>query len=148
RQNGPYIKAQSFPVLVRRVASPPPAAILTTTRDMSLMSFSFRTFGGLFALVATLTFARSTGLAAQGVTTGAIGGAVTSEQGHGIADAQISISNPATGFRTGVSTRENGQYFVQGLEVGGPYTVVVRRIGMGQQTKTDVMVRLSQTTRV
>ena len=87
-------------------------------------------------------------LFAQGVTTGAITGTVTDETGHPISEAMISVSNPATGFRGGATTRGNGQYFIQGLEVGGPYTVIARRIGLGQQTRNDVMVRLSQTVRV
>ena len=110
------------------------------------MRFSSPMLGGLLALAA-LTLAQPTTLAAQGVTTGAIGGTVTNDQGHPIADAIVSISNPATGARGGATTRANGQYFVQGLEVGGPYTVVVRRIGLGQQTRSDVIVSLSQTTR-
>ena len=100
-------------------------------------------------LTATLlTVAAAASVSAQGVTTGAIGGTVTSEEGHPIADALVSISNPATGARGNATTRANGQYFVQGLEVGGPYTVVVRRIGLGQQSRSDVVVRLSQTTRI
>ncbi|HMC54517.1 MAG TPA: carboxypeptidase regulatory-like domain-containing protein [Gemmatimonadaceae bacterium] len=85
---------------------------------------------------------------AQGITTGAISGTVLSESGNPIPDVVVSISNPSTGARATVNTRANGQYFVQGLEVGGPYTVSARRIGMAQQTHNDVIVRLSQTTRV
>jgi hypothetical protein len=103
---------------------------------------------GTLILTAALTLARPTASAAQGITTGAIGGNVTNEQGQPLANAQIHISNPATGFQTTVNSRENGRYFAQGLEVGGGYRVTVRRIGMAQQTKPDVYVSLSQTTRV
>jgi hypothetical protein len=47
-----------------------------------------------------------------------------------------------------VLTRANGMYLVQGLEVGGPYTVTVRGIGYGDFVREDVYVRLSQSTRV
>lgn len=85
---------------------------------------------------------------AQGVTTGAITGTVTNEQGQPVDQAQITITNPRTGFSTNAATRENGRFFVQGLEVGGPYTVSARRIGMAPTTRTDVIVSLSQATRV
>jgi len=86
-------------------------------------------------------------LAAQGVTTGAISGTVTNQQGVGVADAQVQITNRATGYNTAATTRGNGYYFVQGLEVGGPYTVRVRRIGYEPAELNDVRVTLSRTTR-
>jgi len=68
-------------------------------------------------------------LAAQGVTTGAISGTVTGPQGEPVAGAQVQITNSSTGYSNAATTRSNGVYFVQGLEVGGPYKVRVRRIG-------------------
>jgi outer membrane receptor protein involved in Fe transport len=85
---------------------------------------------------------------AQGVTTGAITGTVTGPQGEPISSAQIVITNRATGYSTGTLTRSNGQYIVQGLEVGGPYTVRVSSIGFQQQERNDIYVRLSAATRV
>lgn len=85
---------------------------------------------------------------AQGVTTGAIGGIVTSDAGTPIATAQVQITNPATGFTFSATTRENGRYLVPALEVGGPYTVSVRRIGYQPRTRGNVYVSLSQTTPV
>ena len=86
-------------------------------------------------------------LSAQGTTTGAISGTVTSDQGPA-EGVQIQIVNTATGYRAAATTRSNGRYFVQGLEVGGPYTVSARKIGLAQETRQDVMVNLSQNTRV
>ena len=62
-------------------------------------------------------------LAAQGVTTGAISGTVTDAAGKPVENAQVQITNRNTGFRSGALSRANGYYYVQGLEVGGPYTV-------------------------
>jgi len=87
-------------------------------------------------------------LSAQGTTTGAISGTVTNEQGQATEGVQIQIVNTTTGYRAGAVTRSNGAYLVQGLEVGGGYTVSARRIGMAPQTKSDIRVNLSQTTRV
>jgi hypothetical protein len=103
--------------------------------------------GATLVLAGALTFAHPTDANAQGITTGAIGGLVTNEQGQPVADAQVHITNPVTGYQTTVNTRENGRYFAQGLEVGGGYRVSVRRIGFGLNTRTDLYVSLSQTTR-
>jgi hypothetical protein len=85
---------------------------------------------------------------AQGVTTGAISGTVTGPQGEPVSSAQVVITNRATGYSTGTLTRSTGQYIVQGLEVGGPYTVRVTSIGFEQQERNDIYVRLSAATRV
>src|SRR5881394_2889836 len=90
------------------------------------------------ALIAAL-LGTGQALSAQGITTGAIAGAVTGEQGQPVEGAQIQIVNNTTGYRTGVLTRANGSYRVQGLEIGGPYTVTARRIGMSPQTKTAIV---------
>ncbi|HYC50532.1 MAG TPA: carboxypeptidase regulatory-like domain-containing protein, partial [Gemmatimonadaceae bacterium] len=90
----------------------------------------------------------SASLSAQGVTTGAISGTVTNEQGQPVAEAQVAITNRATGYVSNAVTRDNGYYFVQGLEVGGPYTVSVRRLGFQPADVNDVRVVLSRTTRV
>src|SRR5215211_955343 len=85
---------------------------------------------------------------AQGVTTGAIGGTVTHDNGEPLSGAQILVVNTATGFRTGTVSRDNGQFLVSGLEVGGPYTVTVRRIGYEPHTRQNVIIQLSQTERI
>ena len=54
----------------------------------------------------------------QGVTTGAIGGRVTDEQGGGVARVQVTARNNANGFATSVTTRADGRYLVPNLEVG------------------------------
>src|SRR5688572_10248521 len=102
------------------------------------------------ALVATAVFSvLVTALgSAQGVTTGAIGGKVTDPQGQTVAQAAVQITHRGTGFTTAVRTRDNGQYLVQGLEVGGPYTVTIRAIGFEPFVRENVDVNLSETTRV
>ncbi|MEK7402865.1 MAG: TonB-dependent receptor [Gemmatimonadota bacterium] len=107
-----------------------------------------RLFVVAIAAATALSLTHPSTLAAQGITTGAISGTVTSEASAPLANAQVQISNPATGFQSAATTRENGRFFVQGLEVGGPYTVVVRHLGMAPSTRNDVYVRLSQTTRI
>jgi len=111
------------------------------------MNISRRILRGASLIVATLV-GSAPALAAQGVTTGAVTGTVRDAQGAPVEGAQIQVINRATGFRAGGVTRSNGLYYVQGLEVGGPYTVRARRIGFEPVERNDVIVTLSQATRV
>ncbi len=82
--------------------------------------------------------------AAQGVTTGAITGLVTDESGKPVSAAQVQVENKSNGYRASTLTRDNGRYYIQGLEVGGPYTVQVRRLGFAMETAEGVIVTLGQ----
>ncbi|HEY0303978.1 MAG TPA: TonB-dependent receptor, partial [Longimicrobiales bacterium] len=96
----------------------------------------------------SLLLVGSATLSAQGLTTGAITGTVLDAQGAPLSGAQVQVMNRATGFRTGTLTRSTGQYFIQGLEIGGPYTVTITSIGHQQIERNDIFVRLSTSTRV
>jgi hypothetical protein len=98
----------------------------------------------IFALF-TVSASRAT---AQGVTTGGISGVITNSSGAGIESAQVQAINTSTGARVGSITRTNGLYTIAGLEVGGPYTVTVRRIGFQPTQKTGVLVPLGQVVRI
>jgi hypothetical protein len=87
-------------------------------------------------------------LTAQGVTTGAVTGVVTDESGQGVENAQVQVTNRATGYTTGSLTRVGGRYFVQGLEVGNRYAVTVRLLGYAPQTIENVSVVLGSATAV
>ena len=86
--------------------------------------------------------------AAQGITTGAVGGLVSDTSGGPLAGVQIQVRNLATGYVVGSLTRENGRFLVPGLEAGGPYSVTARRIGFAAQTRENIFVSLTQTTHV
>src|SRR6267378_5375834 len=102
------------------------------------------------AVAAALVFSTllAPALRAQGVTTGAITGKVTDAGGQPVALADVRVVNRSTGFTTSTRTRENGLFLVQGLEVGGPYTVIVRAIGHQPYQRDNVDVELSVATRV
>jgi hypothetical protein len=102
------------------------------------------------AVAAALVFSMllALGLRAQGVTTGAITGKVTDAGGQPVALADVRVVNRSTGYTTSTRTRENGLFLVQGLEVGGPYTVTVRAIGQQPYQRDNIDVELSQATRV
>ena len=101
-----------------------------------------------FALGALLIASFGGSAQAQGITTGAIGGTATDAQGNPLQAAQVQAVNTITGFRSSGVTRENGQFLVTGLEVGGPYRVTVRRIGYQPHTRENIYVQLSQTVRL
>ena len=87
-------------------------------------------------------------LMAQGVTTGAITGTVTDEHGQPVTAVTVQVVNRGTGYTTSTRTRANGLFLIQGLEVGGPYTVTVRGIGYQPYARENVYVGLSEATRV
>jgi len=102
----------------------------------------------LAALATVALVAGASTAAAQGVTTGGISGVVSDPSGTGIESAQVQVVNTATGARAGAVTRANGIYTIAGLDVGGPYTVSVRRIGFQPVEKAGVNVPLGQSVRV
>lgn len=106
----------------------------------------------MFRSLLVLAFGASVGLsgvaAAQGVTTGAITGLVTDESGKPVEGAQIQVENKSNGYKASTLTRDNGRYYIQGLEVGGPYSVQVRRLGFAMVSKDGFNVTLGQATPV
>ncbi|MGH7719769.1 MAG: TonB-dependent receptor [Gemmatimonadaceae bacterium] len=102
----------------------------------------------LLAALAGMLASGVHGLSAQGVTTGAISGMVADSSGVGVDAAQVQIVNRATGFSTGTVTRADGRYYVQGLEVGGPYSLNVRILGYQPQSRDNLIVTLGQNLRV
>ncbi|HVF39015.1 MAG TPA: carboxypeptidase regulatory-like domain-containing protein, partial [Gemmatimonadaceae bacterium] len=100
------------------------------------------------AFVALMMGAMATESNAQGITTGAISGIVTDSAGNALEGVQISVTNRTTGFSSRTISREGGRYLLQGLEVGGPYTVSARRIGFSPGERTNIEVALSQNLRV
>jgi hypothetical protein len=103
----------------------------------------------LFPFIAVL-FAIAGGgspASAQGTTTGATAGTVTDQGGVPIEGAQVEVLNNSTGARVLSTTRVNGLYSVSGLEVGGPYSVLVRRIGFQPMRRDNITVSLGETSR-
>ena len=63
-------------------------------------------------------------VAAQQITSG-VRGTVSSAAGVPVAGARITITDSRTGRTTTVTTGSGGRFAVSGLEVGGPYTVLI-----------------------
>src|SRR5438874_2305693 len=110
-----------------------------------------RRFGFAIALASLLpaTFPGSGGVVeAQGVTTASISGFVTDPSGSGVASADVEVVNRANGVSTRSRSRDGGRYTAAGLEVGGPYSVVVRRLGFLKQTRDGIFLTIGQDLRV
>jgi hypothetical protein len=97
---------------------------------------------GFFLLVTTqISFA-------QGVTTAALNGVVLDTEGNGLPNANVIAVHIPTGTQYGTSTRQNGQYNIQNMKVGGPYTLTVSYIGFSKQTVNNVFLNLALQTRI
>jgi hypothetical protein len=103
---------------------------------------------GLVLAAFTALVAGTTRLSAQGVTTGAISGIITGDQGQPVEAVNVQVLNRSTGARAATISRSDGRYYVQGLEVGGPYTVSIRRIGFAPQERNNITVSLGQNIRL
>ena len=81
---------------------------------------------------------------AQGVTTGAVSGRVVDDTGAPVVGASISVVNTTTGATSRATATRDGRYLVQGLEVGGPYSVTARKPGYVPQMRDGQMMTVSQ----
>jgi hypothetical protein len=104
----------------------------------------WRTAGLLTLLAAALP----AGAAAQGVTTAAIDGFVTQENGEPIAEANIVAVHLPSGTRYHAVARSAGAYTIANMRVGGPYRVTASYIGFEPKTQDSVFLNLGQTERV
>jgi hypothetical protein len=102
---------------------------------------------GLALAAVGLALAPVDRVAAQGTTTGAVTGTVTKKNGEPVVGARVEVLNASTGARTAALVRDNGRFFIQNLEVGR-YTVTARSIGYKAESREDVVVSLTQATRV
>lgn len=93
------------------------------------------------ALAAILTWAPL--VAAQGVTTGAIGGTVTDQDGGRLPGVTVDVVQTNTGARSVVITDAEGRYLVPNLRPG-TYTATAQLEGFRPEERTDLPVRLGQ----
>ena len=87
---------------------------------------------------------QGSGLFAQGITTAAIRGIVRAADGSDVDGTRVEVVNTATGFAVEAEVRHE-RFLVQGLELGGPYTITVDRIGFLPQQREEVFLRLGET---
>jgi hypothetical protein len=82
-------------------------------------------------------------LAAQGVTTAAIQGTVTREDGSRIDGATVRVTNESNGRRWEVVTRA-GRFFLEDVAIGGPYRIEARALGFAPEIRRGMVLALGQ----
>src|SRR5690242_3510036 len=80
---------------------------------------------------------------AQGVTGGALRGALTTEDGESADGSILVLKNTATGAEF-TAIAESGGYFFDNVPPGGPYTLAIEAPGYQPLTRTGIEIRLGQ----
>jgi hypothetical protein len=81
---------------------------------------------------------------AQGVTSGSIVGRVTNEKGEVLAGAIVSAIHTPSGSKYITATQKDGSFSIQGVRVGGPYTIVISFTGYETDTVKNARVVLGE----
>src|SRR5215203_2444970 len=84
--------------------------------------------------------------AAQGVTTGSIGGVVSDAQGAVVPGATVTAIHEPSGTSYEAVTQADGRFAILGMRVGGPYRVTAELAGFGVQIKDGQSVTLGTST--
>ena len=83
---------------------------------------------------------------AQGVTTASLSGVVKDDKGEGLPGATVVVVHTPSGTKYATATQPDGRYALQGLRVGGPYTVTTTFIGFKDQVNENIYLTLGTTT--
>jgi hypothetical protein len=81
---------------------------------------------------------------AQGITTAALSGAVTRQDGSPIAGAAVTVAHEANGRRWETVTGTGGRFLVEDMAVGGPYRIEARAIGFAPVARAGIVLALGQ----
>ena len=81
----------------------------------------------------------------QGATTSSMSGKVLDDKGEPLAGATIVAVHVPSGTQYGTLADNAGNYSIQNMRVGGPYTVTVSFIGYTPSTYTDIVLKLGET---
>src|SRR5437870_10121062 len=96
-------------------------------------------------LLATVGFAGTTALGAQGVTTAAIAGVVTDSSGAPLEAARVVAVHAPSGTLYAAVTRADGRFTIPGMRVGGPYRVTVTVVGHRRALQDQIHLTLGGT---
>jgi hypothetical protein len=82
---------------------------------------------------------------AQGSTSSAIAGLLTDGSDEALIGATVVARHEPSGTTYGTATRSDGRFNMNGLRVGGPYTIRITYTGYKEQIKENVYLSLGQT---
>ena len=106
----------------------------------------FSSVTALVLVAATAIVPRLT--AAQGVTTSALTGTVTSSDGQPITVASVTAVHIPSGTQYRAAVTSTGRYNLPNLRVGGPYKITATSIGYEPKSENDVTLALGQASRI
>jgi len=98
-----------------------------------------------FLFMPLLLFIGTATMMAQ-VTTSTISGKITEADGQSLPGATIVATHVPSGTLYGATANSQGQYSIQGMRPGGPYTVNVTFIGYQTQSYTEITLSLGENT--
>ncbi|MCM1028785.1 MAG: TonB-dependent receptor [Pseudoflavonifractor sp.] len=99
----------------------------------------------MLSRIYTTLFLMAIGLVTNAqVTTASLAGLITDAQGDPITGATITATHEPSGTRYSAATNIDGRYSIQGMRVGGPYTVKASYIGMQPVAYKDIMLQLGE----
>ncbi|MFO7448406.1 MAG: TonB-dependent receptor [Ignavibacteriaceae bacterium] len=81
---------------------------------------------------------------AQGVTTAAINGTITDNEGNPLPAATVLAVHEPSGTQYGTSTRDDGRYGFPAVKTGGPYKLTVTYVGFKPQESQIENLQLGQ----
>lgn len=94
-----------------------------------------------YTLVVSLFVALS---AMAQVTTSSMNGLVTDEKGEPVIGATIVAVHTPSGTEYAVATNTSGRFNINGMRIGGPYTVEISFIGMSTKQYNDIYLKLGE----
>lgn len=77
-----------------------------------------------------------------------ITGVITDNLGKPVPGASVVVRNESTGFKTGTTTSQNGDYTFKQLPLGGPYSISISYIGFAAQKRTGFNLNLGDVQKV
>ena len=99
----------------------------------------------LLLLLGFSLFTGSNHLMAQGVTTSAIKGLVLDSKGQPLPGATVVATHLPSGTTYGNATRDNGQFDLLNMRIGGPYEIKVSFVGYETFVQNNVQLVLGKT---
>ncbi len=82
------------------------------------------------------------------VTTSSMSGKVTDSNGDPLVGTTVVATHVPSGTRYGALANNQGQYSIQGMRPGGPYTVSMSFVGYKTQSYTEITLALGENTTI
>lgn len=82
----------------------------------------------------------------QSTTTGSITGIISDQLNHPLSNVNIILTHLPSGIQYGTTSNANGHYTLQGLRVGGPYSLLASHLGYANQNIENISIKLGSAT--